>query len=132
MQKTLVLALLSPLLPLAIAYADHGGGEPGGHPEPPPEAFEACTSAAPGATCSVTHDGHTMTGTCEAAPETTALACRPEHPPGPPPEAVAACNRAKAGDACTVTHGDQTRTGTCETGPDDGATLACHPARPPA
>ena len=73
-----------------------------------------------------------MTGTCEAAQETSALACRPDHPPGPPPEAIAACSRATAGDACTVTHGDHTLTGTCEPGPDGGPTLACHPARPPA
>jgi hypothetical protein len=73
----------------------NGSGRP---PGPPPEAFQACSGKASGASCSMTMpDGKTLTGTCEAGgppPNTTsssstqtstALACRPSMAPGGTP-----------------------------------------------
>ena len=59
-------------------------GRPHGHRKPPEEAFTACESKAVGDACTVTHDDHTITGTCTAAPadaEDTRIHCRPDHMP---------------------------------------------------
>jgi hypothetical protein len=109
------------VLPFAVARADRP------HHPPPQAAFDACARAKAGDPCSVTLHDHTMTGVCAAAPDTTALACRPDHPPGPPPEAVAACDGHSVGDACTLSHGDHSMAGTCATGPDGQGPVACRP-----
>ena len=76
---------------LAASPAD--GTQPPSHPvdepprhKPPQEAFDACKSLSEGATCSVTFNGHTMTGTCRKPPHGEGeLVCVPQRPPGPPP-----------------------------------------------
>lgn len=120
-------SLVAVSLPLALAGAND---RPPPH-KPPQAAIDACAKLAKGAACSVTFGDRTMNGTCESIPQTSTLACRPEHPPGPPPEAVDACNGATSGDACSITHGDHTISGTCERGPDGNGPLACRPAGPP-
>jgi hypothetical protein len=113
-------------LPFAVAYADR----PPPH-QPPQAAFEACASSKAGDACSVTMHDHTITGVCAAAPDTAALACRPDHPPGPPREALDACGGHAAGDACSMTFGDHSVEGTCATGPDGKGPLACRPPHAP-
>ena len=113
------------------AYADQPK-PPGPHHPPPPEAFEACKSAKRGDACTVTHDNHTITGVCDAPPDVTQLACRPDHPPGPPPEAIEACAKREEGDRCSVTTPDNEQiAGTCSKGPNGEATIACKPDRAP-
>jgi hypothetical protein len=113
-----------------------GVGGPGGHHGPPPEAKAACTSKAKGESCSVTTpEGKTVTGTCDAPPQSTELACRPAGGPGghrgPPPEALSVCQGKSTGTACSITTPDsKILNGTCETGPE-GSTLACRPSGPP-
>jgi len=126
MLRTTLATIFVALVPLAAAQAD--GHHP--HHQPPQEALDACKSAKRGDACSVTLHAHTLAGTCEAPPDATALACRPDHPP-PPPEAIAACNGAKLGDACTFAHDDDSVTGTCAKGPDGNGELACRPEHPP-
>lgn len=123
MLKVAIISLFA--LPLAVAAADRSHGP--GH-RPPQEAIDACANSKRGDTCSVTHDSHTMTGVCDAPPDSTTLACRPD---GPPPEAVEACASLKEGDTCTVTHGDHSMSGTCAKGPDTSKPLACRPSGPP-
>jgi hypothetical protein len=54
--------------------------------KPPQAAFDACKSAREGDTCSVSFNGHTVTGTCRKGPSgEEELACVPARPPGPPP-----------------------------------------------
>lgn len=117
-------SLFTLALPFAVAQADRSGPP---HHQPPQAAFDACASSKAGDVCTVTFGDHSITGVCAAAPNSQALACRPDHPPGPPPEAINACSGHAAGDACTVTHGDHAVTGTCAAGPDGNATLACRP-----
>lgn len=124
--KLLAAAVLVTVLPFAIASADH---PPPRHP--PKEAFDACANAKRGDACTVSIRDRSIQGTCEAFPDTTALACRPLHPPGPPPEAIDACRSAKEGDACSFTLGDRRLSGTCAKGPDRAMPLACHPAGAP-
>ena len=78
--------LYAAALPFA-AFADRGDGKRPPHPprKPPPEAFTACVKLKQGDTCSVKLPDRTVEGTCEAFPDTTELACRPDHPPPPPP-----------------------------------------------
>jgi hypothetical protein len=74
-------------------------------PKSPQAAFDACKTASEGDACSVSFDGHTMTGTCRKGPSDEAeLACVPDHPSGPPPSgsehesnrnAYAACSDAR-------------------------------------
>ncbi|MEO8699505.1 MAG: hypothetical protein ABI867_05650 [Kofleriaceae bacterium] len=126
MKFQLLAALAVTAAPFAIAAADRDHP-----PKPPPEAFDACAKSARGDRCSVTFNQHTMTGTCEAVPDLSALACRPDHPPGPPAEAVQACASKAENDACSFAHGDHAIAGTCAKGPDASAPLACRPAHPP-
>jgi len=63
----------------------------GGRPrrKPPEAAYTACESKATGDACTITHDDHTITGTCVAPPaeaEDTRIHCRPDRMPegGPP------------------------------------------------
>lgn len=119
-------ALLVTALPFAIARADHPPPR-----QPPKAAFDACASAKRGDACTVALGDRSIDGTCEAFPDTAALACRPLRPPGPPPQAVDACRSAKEGDACSFTHGDHSLSGTCAKGPDTSAPLACRPAGAP-
>ena len=76
--------LFAGLLLGAIRLAAADG--PPRHPRiPPKEAIDACASAAKADACSFKHRDHAITGTCQLVPETTTLACRPDHPPPPPP-----------------------------------------------
>ncbi len=54
-----------------------------GHHGPPPEALQACTGLQDGATCSFTHNGHEISGTCRTGPDGKGPACFPTHPPHP-------------------------------------------------
>jgi len=105
------------------AYADHG---PPPHHRPPQEAFDACKNAKRGDSCTVKHDDHTITGTCDAPPDVAELACRPDHPP-PPPESLAACNGKKEGDSCSFDHDGHAVGGTCSKGPHGDGELGCRP-----
>jgi len=100
--------------------------------KPPQEAFDACKSKARGDACTVTLRDHAITGQCDAPPDETQLACRPDHPPGPPPEVLEACTGKAEGDACSfTTPDDQTIAGTCAKGPNGEAQLGCRPSSPP-
>ncbi len=109
-----------------VAQADHPVPPPGHH-RPPQEAFDACKNAKRGDACTIKHDDHTMTGTCDAPPDVTELACHPDHPPGPPPESFAACESKKAGDRCSFDHDGHAVAGTCSKGPNGEAQLGCRP-----
>jgi hypothetical protein len=108
----------------------------GGHRQPPPEAFQACSGQPEGAACTVTFgDGRQLAGLCRTGPQGEAAACMPDRPPGgrhgPPPEAVSACSALQAGATCSFAAPDGMQlTGTCRAGPD-GATVACAPEGPP-
>lgn len=52
-------------------------------PRPPEEAFTACSGKSRGDACAVQIHNHTMEGVCDAPPNESRLACRPN---GPPPE----------------------------------------------
>ena len=69
-----------------VAAPAYPADAPPPHHKPPQEAFDACKSLAEGAACSVSFNGHSMTGTCRKGPHgESELACVPAHPPGPPP-----------------------------------------------
>lgn len=121
--KWMIGSLFVVALPIAAAQAQRPQ-----RPQPPQAAFDACAKSKAGDACSVAFGDRSITGVCAAAPDTSALVCRPDHPPGPPPEAVEACRAKAAGDACTVTHGDHSLAGTCAAGPEGNGTLACRPA----
>jgi hypothetical protein len=70
---------------LGVAAAGNAGANP---PPPPPEAFAACDGKARGDACSVQIQDHTIQGVCDAPPNESRLACRPNHPP-PTPRAEA-------------------------------------------
>lgn len=102
-----------------------GPGGPGGRGGPPPEAVSACAGSSEGASCSVSFNGHTMTGTCRAPPHGGgSLACAPPRP-APPAEAVSACASASEGASCSVSLGGETLNGTCRS--HGGGALACAP-----
>ena len=87
--KYVIATLFAAAIPFA-AHADEPQQRPPGPPrKPPQEAFDACAKLTQGAACSITLRDRTIEGTCEAFPETTALACRPSKPPGPPPDGKA-------------------------------------------
>lgn len=114
---------------LACAPAGMPPGGPGGGARsgPPPEAISACASASEGASCSVSFNGQTMTGTCRAPPHGGgALACAPPRPT-PPPEAISACASASEGASCSVTVNGAAMHGTCRG--HGGEALACAPPR---
>ncbi|MFZ5446463.1 MAG: hypothetical protein ACOZQL_41125 [Myxococcota bacterium] len=98
---------------------------------PPPEASAACQSSSAGAACSFSVDGRTVSGTCDAPPGASSLACRPAGmgPHGPPPEAFAACASLSEGASCAVTFRGEQVIGSCVSGPQGGR-LACLPPRP--
>jgi hypothetical protein len=120
-------SLVALAFPLALAAANDRPPPP----KPPQAAIDACASSSQGAACSVTFGDRTINGTCELVPQTTTLACRPDHPPGPPPEAVDACKSASEGASCSFSHGDHSISGTCAKGPDGNGPLACKPEGPP-
>ena len=126
--KLVIAAILVTALPFAIASADRRPPHP-----PPQEAIDACAKSRQGDTCSVAFHDHTLAGTCEIAPDTSTLACRPDRPPPhqPPPEALAACDGGKEGDACSFNHGDHAIVGSCAKSPDGNGPLACRPTDPP-
>jgi hypothetical protein len=101
--------------------------EPPPHRQPPPAAFEACSSASQGDACTVTFHERELKGTCEPFGD-GGLACRPERP-APPPAAFEACSEAAEGDSCKVTFGERELEGTCHAAGDQG--LACRPNHPP-
>ncbi|APR83396.1 Hypothetical protein A7982_08745 [Minicystis rosea] len=115
-----------------VALAGRAGAEPPHH-GPPPEAFTACDGKARGDTCSVQFHDTAVQGTCDAPPDASKLACRPNHPPPPPPpppEAFTACDGKARGDTCSVQFHDTAVQGTCDAPPDAGK-LACRPNGPP-
>jgi hypothetical protein len=125
------LALGSAFVGLASnAIADGPPGPPPGH-KPPPEAFTACAGKASGDACSVHIHDHDVSGTCDAPPGETELACRPDRPPPPPQEAFSACDGKASGDACSVALRGGTLAGTCGTPPSE-TRLVCIPADAPA
>ncbi|MFT3773352.1 MAG: hypothetical protein QM820_48855 [Minicystis sp.] len=116
-----------------LALAGSAGAQHPPHHAPPPEAFTACDGKAKGDACSVQIHDHTLQGTCDAPPNESRLACRPNHPPpphGPPPEAFTACDGKAKGDACSVQIHDHTLQGTCDAPPNESR-LACRPNGPP-
>jgi hypothetical protein len=125
MKKLLFGCLVVLALPFAVARADRP------HHPPPQAAFDACAKAKAGDACSMTLHDHPVAGVCIQPPDTSALACRPDHPPWPPPEAIAACDGRNAGDACSVVHGEHTLAGTCAHGHDGRGPLACRPSDAP-
>jgi hypothetical protein len=99
--KTLCSAVFLGLLVSFTALAQPtGGGEkgsprggPGGAHRPPPEALEACKGKSADASCSFTHHGYSVEGTCFTPASDKPLACRPAKGPrggkgagGAPPE----------------------------------------------
>jgi hypothetical protein len=124
----------------ALAGVAWGGGaraaQGDGPPAPPPEAIQACSGLAEGASCSVTwSDGSGMAGTCRSGPQGEPAACMPERSPRgafrPPPEAIRACASLGEGAACTFTLPDGHQlSGACRAAPD-GSGTACAPGGPP-
>lgn len=89
--RTILLGALSCVAGVALAQppqsqqppADQPDQQPHRHHGPPPEALDACKSAASGQQCSFTsRRGDQITGTCVSREEGKPLACRPSHPPG--------------------------------------------------
>lgn len=116
---SLALAAVAAVTTLAVADRPH-------HGPPPKEAVDACSSKAANDTCSFSHDGHDVTGTCSTGPDGNGpLACKPDHPPGPPQAALDACANRSRGDACNFTMHDRAVAGTCDGPPDKP--LACRP-----
>jgi hypothetical protein len=123
----------------ALALAQQAGAEHehhARHRSPPAEALQACASLKAGAACAFTLHGDNLTGTCEAPPDASALACRPTRPPGaqgqhrgPPKESLEACASSSTNAACSFTLGEKALNGTCAAPPDGGkGPLACRPA----
>jgi hypothetical protein len=85
MKRSIGLALVM----ASVAWAQDQGeqrGPPqqGGRRGPPSEALAACSGASAGQSCSFSHDGHDITGTCRNGPDGNGpIACAPAHgPPG--------------------------------------------------
>lgn len=135
-----VLASLSAgALQLANAEEPNNGTPTQRRPHgPPAEAIQACSGIQDGASCSFTHDGRQVSGTCRAGPEGKPSACAPAGGPGghgpgfgPPPEALEACKGLQEGATCSVSLRDgNVVSGECRAGPR-GEAVACMPARPP-
>jgi hypothetical protein len=125
--KTLTKLALAAAFATAALSAGIASAQPrgDGHRGPPPEAFTACKGKQAADACEVALGTRTITGKCEATPDST-LACRPDHPPGPPPELFAACASKQEGDACQATLGDHTVDGRCQKG-RHGTELICRP-----
>lgn len=104
-------------------------------PAPPPEALQACSGLADGASCAVTwSDGSQMAGVCRPGPQGEPAACMPPRPPRgglrPPPEAIQACASLQDGAACAFTAPDgHELSGACRAAPD-GSGMACAPSGP--
>jgi hypothetical protein len=65
----------------SLAFAQEGPPGGRGPPRrPPPEALAACEGKSAGASCSFSHESHSVSGTC-FAPEGKPLACKPDRPP---------------------------------------------------
>jgi hypothetical protein len=85
----LVLSLAALALPsLSVAQDQPGGpgsgqGQGGGRRGPPPEALAACQGKSAGASCSWSHDGRALEGTCFTPASDKPLACRPSGAPPP-------------------------------------------------
>jgi len=109
-----------------LAVAGRAVADPPPHHGPPPQAFTACDGKAHGDACSVSFHGTDVSGTCDAPPGESRLACRPDHPPPPPPEAFAACDGKASGDACSVSFHGNAVSGTCGAPPGESR-LSCMP-----
>jgi hypothetical protein len=120
------LAVGSGLFLLGLSIVALADRPPPPRHRPPPEAFEACKTLKRGDACSMTLRDHAVTGTCDAPPNVTELACRPD---GPPPESLAACKQKSEGDACSFVLGQDTIAGTCSKGPHGEAELGCRPRK---
>jgi hypothetical protein len=84
LRRSLAVVFVSSLA--ALAQPNQG---PGGHRGPPPaEALAACQGKAAEASCSFSHEGRNLTGTCFTPAADKPLACRPVGGPpgGPPPQ----------------------------------------------
>lgn len=93
---------------------------------PPPEAFEACRSAANGADCEVVLPDFTVAGLCVAGEEAPGLLfCKPFGPPPPPPEALTACEGLAVEETCGIQLDCGVVRGTCASTP--AGTLFCRP-----
>jgi len=69
--------------PQGEAAACFPSGPHHGHHGPPPEALQACNGLQDGATCSFTHNGREISGTCRTGPDGKGPACFPSHPSHP-------------------------------------------------
>jgi hypothetical protein len=98
-------------------------------PGPPPEAFTACEGKVVRTACTVQFQDRVMSGSCDALPGESRLACHPTDmpPPGPPPEAFTACEGKAARDVCSVQMHERVMAGSCDAPPGE-TRLACHPA----
>jgi hypothetical protein len=119
-----------------VALAGTAGADGPPRHGPPPEAFTACENKASGDACSVQLPDRTVSGTCDAPPGESRLACRPSGPPpgpphGPPPEAFTACESKASGDACSVQLPDRTVNGACGTFPGESRLLCIPKDLPP-
>ena len=83
---TFSLALTTGVLCLGLlAQAQPPGGSDRGRRGPPPEAFEACSAASEGETCTVETPHGTLQGTCRQARGQDGLVCVPDDHRGGPP-----------------------------------------------
>ena len=79
------------LLVAAIAIVMLSGPSALDHHGPPQEAIDACAKLRDGDTCSFTHHGHNVDGSCRTGPDGSgALACAPKNMPPP------ACQRSRS------------------------------------
>ncbi len=83
---TLSLALVAGVLSFGLlVQAQPPDGSDRGRRGPPPEAFEACSGASEGETCTVDTPHGTLDGSCQQVPDADELACVPKNHRGGPP-----------------------------------------------
>jgi hypothetical protein len=118
------LSLFSLIAPLALA-------QDSAPPSPSHEALAACVGRESGASCSLQHQGQSVTGSCREVPG-GAVACTPG-PLGlaPPTEALEACSGQQDGATCGIAGPrGEPLAGICRSGPS-GEPAACVPNRRP-
>ncbi len=85
LRRSLAVVFVVSCTALAQPTQGQGGSGPGGghHGPPPAEALAACQGKAAEASCSFSHEGRALTGTCFTPASDKPLACRPAGgPPG--------------------------------------------------